>query len=819
MKRKFEISGMSCAACSARVEKAVSGLDGISSCSVNLLTATMTVEGTTNDDAVICAVENAGYGAKPAGENGGKKANNDNNDLQNLEKKSVLKRLIASAALLVPLMYISMGVVMAGLPMPPFLPASHLSLALFELIISGIILFINRKFFTNGIKGVLHLAPNMDTLVSLGSGASYVYSLVLVFIMCESESAAHHLHGLYFESAAMIPVLITLGKYFESAAKGKTTSAIKSLVDLSPKRARVIRDGKELDISASELSVGDIFIIRPGDSLPADGIVLEGESTIDESMLTGESVPVEKREGDKVLAATVNGKGFLKCRAVGVGSDTTISEVIKLVEDASATKAPISRLADKISGIFVPAVILIAAVTCAIWLMLRADAGTALTRAVAVLVISCPCALGLATPVAVMVASGVGAKMGLLYKSAEALELMGRAKIIALDKTGTVTSGKMQVSGVYPMNGHSERELLSVAYALEEKSEHPLAHAICAYADERTTPAKATDFEAIAGGGVRGIIDGKEALGGSRKFLSDKISADAEELFEKISSEGKTPVFFTHGGELTGAIAVSDTPRTDSRTVIEALKKMGLRVVMLTGDNEKTSAAVAKDVGIEEIRASLLPQDKEAAVRSLSEEGCVVMVGDGINDAPALTSADVGVAIGGGTDIAVESADVVLVGNSLLGVLNAVKLGKSTLKNIKQNLFWAFAYNTLCIPLAAGALIEVVGFEMSPMLGAFAMSISSLCVVSNALRLNYFKEIKAEMPKEKKNMKIVLKIEGMMCPHCEARVKKALEAIDGVVFADVSHESGKATAEVSDGVTEKTLADAVIAQGYTVINR
>ena len=826
MKNKFKVSGMSCAACSARVEGAVSSLEGVVSCSVNLLSGSMITEGEASADDIISAVKNAGYDAELSDGKTIKKSENDNNDLQNSEKKAAFARLVSSSVLLIPLMYISMGVVMLGAPMPVFLPSSAISLALLQFIISGVILIINRKFFINGAKGVMHLAPNMDTLVSLGSGASFVYSSVMLFYMCElsarGEHAEHLLHGLYFESAAMILVLITLGKYFEAAAKGKTTSAVKSLMSLAPKRARVVREGKEIEISADELSVGDIFVLRPGDSLPADGVVVEGESSIDESMLTGESMPAEKAVGDRVYSATVNGRGFLKCRATSVGEDTTISQVIRLVEDATATKAPIARLADKISGVFVPIVILISIITAAVWLIVGESAGIALTRAVAVLVISCPCALGLATPVAVMVGCGVGAKAGLLYKSAEALELMGRAKVIALDKTGTVTSGKMSVSGLYPIGKYTEDELLSVAFSLEGKSEHPLARAVCEFAEGRVSAREPLGFEAIVGGGVRGLIDGKEALGGSYKFISERVDADASELYERLSSEGKTPIFFALGGELVGAIAISDTPRIDSREAISELRKMGLRVVMLTGDNEKTAAAIAREVGIDEIRAGLLPAEKEAEIRALSAEGGVVMVGDGINDAPSLSSADVGVAIGGGTDIAIESADVVLVKNSLVGVADAVRLGRATLKNIKQNLFWAFGYNTLCIPLAAGAFSGLLGIEMSPMLGAFAMSLSSICVVSNALRLNRFKAIgsKAEenTTKEEKveNMKITLKIEGMMCPHCEARVKKALEAVEGVISAEVSHERGEAVVELTDVNLKKTLEEAVTAQGYEV---
>lgn len=835
--RKFDISGMSCAACSARVEKAVSSLPGVESCSVNLLTNSMTLEGDATDSEVIFAVEKAGYGAKLAGEKTAKSRENDNNSLQNAEKKAVLQRLISSALILVPLMYISMGVTMLDLPLPAFLPKSPLTLAIYQLLLSGIILVINKKFFINGIKGALHLAPNMDTLVSLGSLASYIYSIVQVVVMCETVSVGgdggHYLHSLYFESAAMILVLITLGKLLEAIAKGRTTSAVKSLMDLSPKTATVIREGKEVEIPASELKIGDTFILRPGDRIPADGSVIEGESSIDEAMLTGESVPVEKRIGDKVFSGTVNGRGFLKCRAEGVGEDTTIASIIRLVEDASASKAPISKLADRVSGIFVPIVILIALLSFSVWLLLGAEVGVALSRGISVLVISCPCALGLATPVAIMVGSGVGAKMGLLYKSAEALELMGRAEYIALDKTGTVTSGKMSVSGVYPLE-LSESELTDIAYSLESKSEHPLALAVREYAEGKGKILPASDFEAIPGGGVRATLSGKELFGGSYKFISQKasVSEETRALYERLSKEGKTPIFFAREGKILGAIGISDTIRSDSREAVLLLKKMKLKTVMLTGDNENTAAAIAKAAEIDEVRASLLPADKESAIRELRERGRVVMVGDGINDSPSLASADVGVAIGGGTDIAIESADVVLVKDTLMGVVNAARLGRATLKNIKENLFWAFIYNLIGIPVAAGVL-SPLGIEMTPMLGAFAMSLSSLFVVCNALRLGNFKEIVVENKektvkteekaiekteeKEEEKMTVTLKIEGMMCPHCEGRVKKALEAVPGVISADVSHERGDALVEVSDGVTKEVLSAAVTAQGYDVV--
>ena len=826
--RKFEISGMSCAACSSRVEKAVSSIEGIESCSVNLLTGSMIAEGSATDGEIIDAVIKAGYGAKSAGSKADNKKN-DNDSLRSGEEKAVFQRFLTSVLLLLPLMYVSMGVVMLGAPLPQWLPSSPLSLALFQLIVSGTIIFLNRKFFVNGIMGVLHGAPNMDTLVSLGSGASFVYSTAIVFIMCEGmasgENIGHYLHGLYFESAAMILVLITLGKMLEARAKGKTTNAIKSLMDLSPKTATVIRDGKEVEVPASEVKVGEIFIVRPGEAIACDGIITDGLSAVNEAALTGESVPADKTVGDKVYSATVNGTGYLKCRATEVGENTTIASIVRMVEDATATKAPISKLADKISGIFVPLVICVAIITFTVWMLIGVGIGASLGRAISVLVISCPCALGLATPVAIMVGGGVGAKMGVLYKSAEALELVGRAKTVALDKTGTVTSGIMSVSDVVPFGTRSAEELLSLAYSAESKSEHPLARAVCRYAEDKIPLREASSFEAIVGGGVRAVVDNKEIYGGSYKFISEKYGEDEDikQGYLRLSKEGKTPLFFACDGEVIGMIAVSDTIRSDSCEAVAELKKMRINVVMLTGDNRFTAEAVAREAGIDDVRAELLPGNKEAVIRALSEEGRVIMVGDGINDAPSLARADVGMAIGGGTDIAIESADVVLVRESLMGVLNDVRLGRSVLRNIKQNLFWAFIYNSLGIPVAAGVLIPIIGLEMSPMLGAAAMSISSLCVVSNALRLNSFKEKKVKnddnfiRPKEKKEMKITMKIEGMMCPHCEARVKSTLEGIEGVISADVSHKTGEATVTVNDGVKRETLDAAVTAQGYNVI--
>ena len=826
--RKFDISGMSCAACSARVERAVSSLGGVESCSVNLLTNSMIAEGTATDEEIIEAVKRSGYGAARSGEKNAKPCANDNKDLQKEEKRHILVRLIASAVILIPLMYVSMGVVMLGLPIPSFLPSSPLSLALFQLLSSGVIIFLNRAFFINGIKGLLRGSPNMDTLVSLGSGVSFVYSVLIVFLMCEGafagEDIHHYLHGLYFESAAMILVLITLGKLLEAKAKGKTTGAIKSLMDLAPKMATVIRDGKESLIPASEVEVGDIFVVRPGEAIATDGVIIEGSSAINEAALTGESLPTDKTAGDKVYSATVNGNGFLTCHVTSAPGDTTIASIIKMVEDAAATKAPISKLADRVSGIFVPVVICIALFTFFVWTLLGAEVGEALSRAIAVLVISCPCALGLATPVAIMVGGGVGAKMGVLYKSAEALELVGRARCVALDKTGTVTSGEMSVTDVISFGEYTADELLKLALSLESKSEHPLARAVCRYAEGSIAEAAPIEnFSAILGG-VRGELSGEEIHGISYKIFSEAFTAteETDEVYKKLSGEGKTPIVFVKGKAPVGMIGIADTLREDSEEAVRALKSMGLRVVMLTGDNTKTATAIAKSVGIDEVRAELLPADKEAAVRSLSEEGGVIMVGDGINDSPSIARADVGMAIGGGTDIAIDSADVVLVRPSLFGVVNAVRLGRSVLMNIKENLFWAFLYNTLGIPLAAGALVSL-GLELDPMFGAAAMSLSSLCVVSNALRLNGFKEKKStekrnsNVKKEKKKMEITMKIEGMMCPHCEARVKKTLEAIEGVISADVSHERGEATVTAEEGVERKILDEAVSAQGYDVV--
>ena len=819
MEKSYNVSGMSCAACSARVEKAVSAVEGVDSCAVNLLTNSMVVSGEVSEDVIIAAVEKAGYGAtlKTA-----EKQKNVNKSVQNNEEKQVLGRLIASIVLLIPLMYLSMGAVMWGWPLPSFLSENPLSIALLELLISGLVLVINQRFFISGFKSVLNGSPNMDTLVALGSGASYIYSIAVVFTMI-GDGNMHHLHGLYFESAAMILTLITVGKMLEARAKGKTTDAIKSLMDLSPKTATVIRDGREQTVLASDVRVGEIFLVRPGEAVPVDGIVTEGESSINEAALTGESVPCDKQKGDKVLAATVNQSGFLKCEATKVGEDTAIASVIKMVEDASSTKAPIAKVADRVSGIFVPVVMGIAILTFAVWMFINGDFSHALSRGISVLVISCPCALGLATPVAIMVGSGVGAKLGVLFKNAEALELTGRARIIALDKTGTITRGEPRVVDIVAAEGVSESELISVAYALERQSEHPLAKAVCEYAEGRAETLSVDSFKALSGSGVSADIGGERIFGGSFKFIS--TLADISEFtsdYERLSGEGKTPLFFISGKRPLGLIAVADTIREESAEAISDMKAMGLSVVMLTGDNGRTANAIGRIAGVDEVISDLLPEGKEAAIRRLCERDKVIMVGDGINDAPALTRADVGMAIGGGTDIAIESASVVLMRDSLSDVVDAIRLGRSVLRNIHQNLFWAFCYNMIGIPLAAGLL----GLELDPMFGAAAMSLSSFCVVTNALRLNTFrskynktkKNDNKNIEKEEKQMKITMKIQGMMCPHCEARVRDVLSALDCVESAEVSHVNGIAVVTPKGECQAELLTKTVEGAGYKVLS-
>ena len=836
--RHFSVSGMSCAACSARVEQAVSRLDGVVACSVNLLTASMTVEGTASDESIINAVVNAGYGATVID---GAKDSEVADEGRDSEEKRLIKRLVASILLLLPLMYLSMGYVMWGAPIPSILSDNPVWIGILQMIISGAIILINRKFFISGFRAVINRSPNMDTLVALGSGVSFAYSIVLLVIMNGAEHQEHYLHSLYFESAAMILTLITVGKMLEARAKGKTTDAINSLIDLAPKTATVIRDGRETVILASEVEVGDIFLVRPGEILPVDGVVIDGSSSVNEAALTGESIPVDKRVGDGVLAATQNTSGFIKCRATKVGGDTAIASVIRMVEDASSSKAPIAKIADRVSGIFVPVVLGIAAVTFCCWMLIDGQLGHALSRGISVLVISCPCALGLATPVAIMVGSGVGAKNGILFKSAEALELTGRARVIALDKTGTITKGTPEVVNIIYSDTSSEGELLSVAYAIERHSEHPLARAICEYAAAYEGGAEVTDFKALTGSGVYGRLQSSESgaqseiYGGSYRFIStlcDLSSYYGD--YERLSAEGKTPVFFIKDEKPIGLIALADTVREDSAEAIAEMKKLGMQVVMLTGDNSRTAEAIGAAAGVDRVISELLPDEKAETIAELSESGRVIMVGDGINDAPALTRADVGMAIGGGTDIAIESADVVLVRDSLLDALDALRLGRSVLRNIHQNLFWAFCYNLVGIPLAAG----LFGLELDPMFGAAAMSLSSFCVVTNALRLNAFKPKAKKYNKTNDNtqksmiveekikstevekMIITMKIQGMMCPHCEARVRDVLNAVNFVEYAEVSHERDEAVCHIANGVEpdRAELASVVEAAGYKVIS-
>lgn len=822
--KQFNVTGMSCAACSARVEKAVSKVEGVTLCSVNLLTNSMTVEGTADDRIIISAVEEAGYGASVKGAT--KKTETIKDDT---EEKNLKSRLITSLGFLIVLMYISMGHVMWEWPLPNFLSKNPMNIALIQLVLATVIMVINQKFFKNGFKGLIKKAPNMDTLVSLGSAASFVYSMYAIFAMSDAmfngniNHAEHFLHELYFESAAMILTLITVGKMLEARCKGKTTDAIESLIRLTPKTASVIRDGKETIIEASEMFVGDVFAVKPGESIPADGIVIEGSSSVNESALTGESVPADKKEGDKVTAATINQEGFILCRATKVGEDTALGEIIRLVSEASGSKAPIAKVADKVSGFFVPVVMAIALLTVFVWLILGESAGFSLARGISVLVISCPCALGLATPVAIMVGSGRGAKSGILYKSAAALEEAGRCAVIALDKTGTVTKGEMKVTDLSLAEGIAEEELLKLSYALEAKSEHPLAKAIVNFAKEKSVPLlEAEDFSAVSGNGLTGIIEGNMVYGGKEEFIAEKtkIPEDIKRKAELLRAGGKTVMFFAIKEKLLGLIAVSDVIKEDSKEAIEKLKKMGLSVVMLTGDNEITAKSIAKEAGIDYVRANLLPEDKEKAIAELSAKGKVMMVGDGINDAVALTRADIGVAIGTGTDVAIDSADVVIMKSSLKDVCRLISLSRGTLKNIHENLFWAFFYNVIGIPIAAGAFAGF-GLTLNPMLGALAMSLSSFCVVSNALRLNFYDidkiYYKRKYKKEDKTMEKTMKIEGMMCTHCSGRVKKVLEELPGVSEAIVSHEEGTAIVKLSSEVTDETLKKTVEDQGYKVI--
>ncbi len=822
---------MSCAACSARVEKAVSSLDGVESCAVNLLTNSMTVEGNIDDEIIISAVEGAGYGASVA-DSDKSVSKSAREALEDKETPRLIKRLVWSLGFLLVLMYISMGHIMWGWPLPELM-RSPILLAVLQGILALIIMIINRKFFINGAKGVLHLSPNMDTLVSLGSGASFIYSAVLTVLIIiaatngDHETAHTYLHGLYFESAAMILALITLGKLLEAYSKGRTTDALRALMDLAPKKAIVIIDGREVEIPAEDVKVGDIFAVRPGESFPVDGVVLEGVSAVDESALTGESIPVDKTIGDSVSAATINKSGYLVCRAEKIGSETALAKIIKMVSDASATKAPIAKIADKVSGVFVPVVIVISLITTVVWLIVEQNIGYALARGISVLVISCPCALGLATPVAIMVGSGMGAKNGILFKTAQSLQQTGRAEIVILDKTGTITKGTPEVTDIWTAENVSQNQLLSVAYSLEKKSEHPLARAIISKCEKLELSAPdAESFYALVGSGVQGTVEGKDAFGGSLKLIGGKISIspDAQKVAEDYAEQGKTPLLFCLDGELLGIIAVADSIKGDSAEAISQLHGMGIKTVMLTGDNARTAKAVANAVGVDEVISDVLPDGKEAVVRKYKREGCVIMVGDGINDAPALTSADIGVAIGTGTDIAIDAADVVLMKSELMDVPAAIRLSRRVLTNIKENLFWAFIYNIIGIPLAAGVWIHLLGWELSPMFGAAAMSLSSFCVVSNALRLNLAniycpkndKTIKSKRKQENKEMTRTIHIVGMMCPHCEARVKKYLEAVEGVLSAEVSHEKGTAVVTTNGSVSDETLTKTVVDLDYTV---
>ncbi len=825
---QYHVTGMSCASCSSRVEKAVSALDGVKTCSVNLLTNSMTVEGDVSPETVINAVTSAGYGASlfmPEKEVSAKESIGTEK-----AEKTLAARLISSALFLAILMYISMGHVMWNFPLPELISRNPLVIGLLELLLTTCIMVINQKFFVSGTKGLIHRAPNMDTLVALGSAAAYLYSTFMLFTMADKmylldmKMAHHCLHELYFESAAMILTLITVGKMLEARAKGKTTDALEALMKLSPKQALVIRDGTEMLIPVENVLCGDIFLVRPGETIPVDGTIIEGYSAVNESALTGESIPVDKEMGDSVSSGTLNQSGVLRCKASRVGENTTLSQIIKMVRDAAATKAPIAKIADKVSGVFVPVIITIAAVSTFAWLLAGQTIGFALARGISVLVISCPCALGLATPVAIMVGTGMGAKNGILFKNATSLEMAGKINTVALDKTGTITNGHPTVTDIIPAQDISEMELLLLAASLEKNSEHPLAEAIRKKAESQNIPVKnVTDFHALPGNGLTAKLSGKVLLGGNLRFISEQLEIPKDVLknADSLSNQGKTPLFFAFDNRFIGTIAVADTIKEDSRAAICELKNMGLKVVMLTGDNEHTASAIAAQVGVDEVISDVLPDGKENAIQKLKENGKVAMVGDGINDAPALTRADIGIAIGAGSDIAIDSADIVLMKNSLCDVAASIRLSRATLRNIHENLFWAFFYNALGIPLAAGVFIPVLGWTLNPMFGAAAMSLSSFCVVTNALRLNFVKIKNNKIkPKEKENWKMnkTMKIEGMMCNHCEMHVKKALEAIDGVDTAVVSHKDKMATLTLSADVSDAILKNAVEAEGYSVLS-
>ena len=885
--KQYTVTGMSCAACSSRVEKAVSKVPGVTACSVSLLTNSMGVEGDVPPETVIHAVEDAGYGASLKGQGTAAQAQSASeaeDALKDRETPVLKHRLIASLGFLAVLMYMSMGHMMWGWPLPHFMDGNHVAMGLLQLLLAGIIMVINQKFFISGFKGLLHRAPNMDTLVALGSGASFIYSTYALFAMTDAQlkgndtAVMSYMHEFYFESAAMILALITVGKMLEARSKGKTTDALKGLMKLAPKTAVIIRDGVEKKVPIEEVKKGDVFVVRPGENIPVDGVVLEGASAVNEAALTGESIPVDKAQGDPVSAATVNQSGYLRCEATRVGEDTSLSQIIRMVSDAAATKAPIAKIADRVSGVFVPAVITIAVVTTIIWLLAGQTFGFALARGISVLVISCPCALGLATPVAIMVGNGMGAKNGILFKTAVSLEETGKMDIVALDKTGTITSGEPRVTDVIPSGGVTEKELVSLALSLEKKSEHPLAKAVLLYAKEQQVDApEAADFQALPGNGLSGTLDGASLAGGSFSYISGHTTVSAQEQasFERLASEGKTPLCFMKNGRLAGMIAVADVIKEDSPQAVKELQNMGIRVVMLTGDNERTARAIGAQAGVDEVIAGVLPDGKESVIRSLKEQGKVAMVGDGINDAPALTRADIGIAIGAGTDIAIDAADVVLMKSRLSDVPAAIRLSRATLRNIHENLFWAFFYNVVGIPLAAGLWYPIFGWKLNPMFGAAAMSLSSFCVVTNALRLNLFKmhdaskdhpmrkraekaaskggekaenagavrmgaedtrsigqtangneTVSKEMQKsenQKNNINMeeitmtkTMNIEGMMCGHCEARVKKALEALAGVESAEVSHEKGTAVVSMSADVADDTLKEAVEAQDYKV---
>ena len=885
--KQYTVTGMSCAACSSRVEKAVSKVPGVTACSVSLLTNSMGVEGDVPPETVIHAVEDAGYGASLKGQGTAAQAQSASeaeDALKDRETPVLKHRLIASLGFLAVLMYMSMGHMMWGWPLPHFMDGNHVAMGLLQLLLAGIIMVINQKFFISGFKGLLHRAPNMDTLVALGSGASFIYSTYALFAMTDAQlkgndtAVMSYMHEFYFESAAMILALITVGKMLEARSKGKTTDALKGLMKLAPKTAVIIRDGVETKVPIDEVKKGNVFVVRPGENIPVDGVVLEGTSAVNEAALTGESIPVDKAQGDPVSAATVNQSGYLRCEATRVGEDTSLSQIIRMVSDAAATKAPIAKIADRVSGVFVPAVITIAVVTTIIWLLAGQTFGFALARGISVLVISCPCALGLATPVAIIVGNGMGAKNGILFKTAVSLEETGKMDIVALDKTGTITSGEPRVTDVIPSGGVTEKELVSLALSLEKKSEHPLAKAVLLYAKEQQIDApEAADFQALPGNGLSGTLDGASLAGGSFSYISGHTTVSAQEQasFERLASEGKTPLCFMKNGRLAGMIAVADVIKEDSPQAVKELQNMGIRVVMLTGDNERTARAIGAQAGVDEVIAGVLPDGKESVIRSLKEQGKVAMVGDGINDAPALTRADIGIAIGAGTDIAIDAADVVLMKSRLSDVPAAIRLSRATLRNIHENLFWAFFYNVVGIPLAAGLWYPIFGWKLNPMFGAAAMSLSSFCVVTNALRLNLFKmhdaskdhpmrkkaekaankggekaenagavrvgaedtrsigqtangneTVSKEMQKSEnqKNhinmegitMTKTMNIEGMMCGHCEARVKKALEALAGVESAEVSHEKGTAVVSMSADVADDTLKEAVEAQDYKV---